>query len=92
MEAVQQQSVPISEARLISPAMRPPRKSAPRLSIVLLVTLASGAFLSFGIAYLREAGDGTLRTTGSQRHTAFQLLGHGPDFDSPHHANWIQNI
>jgi polysaccharide biosynthesis transport protein len=46
MEAVQQQSVPISEARLISPAMRPPRKSGPRLSIVLLVTLASGAFLA----------------------------------------------
>lgn len=63
MEAVQQQTVPISEARLISPAMRPLKKSAPRLSIVLLVTVAGGALLSFGVAYLREASDGTLRTT-----------------------------
>jgi succinoglycan biosynthesis transport protein ExoP len=63
MEAVQQQTVPISEARLISPAMPPLKKSAPRLSIVLLVTVAGGALLSFGVAYLREASDGTLRTT-----------------------------
>jgi succinoglycan biosynthesis transport protein ExoP len=64
MEAVQQQSIPISEARLISPAMRPLRKSAPRLSIVLLMTLASGALLSVAVAYVREVSDGTLRTTG----------------------------
>ncbi len=50
MEAVQQQTVPISEARLISPAMRPLKKSAPRLTIVLLVTIVSGALLSFGVA------------------------------------------
>ena len=75
MEAVQQPFVPISEARLISPAMRPPGKSAPRLSAVLLVTLASGTFLSFGIAYLREAWDGTLRTTGQRdRNAAFLFM------------------
>lgn len=84
MEAVQQQSVPISEARLISPAMRPPRKSAPRLSIVLLVTLASGAFLSFGIAHLREAGDGTLRTTGQVKDTLhFNCLAMAPILTAP---------
>jgi succinoglycan biosynthesis transport protein ExoP len=79
MEAVQQQSVPISEARLISPAMRPPGKSAPKLSAVLLVTFASGAFLSFGIAYLREAWDGTLRTTGQVEDTLhFNCLAMAP--------------
>jgi succinoglycan biosynthesis transport protein ExoP len=84
MEAVQQQSVPISEARLISPAMRPPGKSAPRLSTVLLVTLASGTFLSCGIAYLREAWDGTLRTTGQVEDTLhFNCLAMAPILTAP---------
>lgn len=63
MEAVQQQSVPISEARMISPAMRPLVKSAPKLSIVLMLSVAGGAILAFGVAYVREISDGTLRTT-----------------------------
>ncbi|MCI0736557.1 MAG: polysaccharide biosynthesis tyrosine autokinase [Beijerinckiaceae bacterium] len=64
MESVQQLSIPISEARMISPAMQPLKKSAPKLSIVLLLTFAGGAVLSFAVAYLREGSDGTLRTTG----------------------------
>jgi len=64
MEAVQQQeAVPISETRLISPATRPLRKSSPKGMLTLLVALAGGGLLSFGFAYLREASDGVLRTT-----------------------------
>ena len=79
MEAVQQQSVPISEARIISPAIRPSSKSAPKLSTVLLLTFAGGAFLSFGVAYLREAWDGTLRTTSQVEDTLhFNCLAMAP--------------
>jgi succinoglycan biosynthesis transport protein ExoP len=84
MEAVQQQSVPMSEARLISPAMRPSSKSAPKLSTILLVTFAGGALSSFGVAYLREAWDGTLRTTGQVEDTLhFNCLAMVPVLAAP---------
>jgi succinoglycan biosynthesis transport protein ExoP len=64
MEAVQQQdSVPISETRMISPAVPPTIKSSPKTAMTLLMALAGGGLLSFGFAYLREASDGVLRTT-----------------------------
>ncbi|WP_036257259.1 polysaccharide biosynthesis tyrosine autokinase [Methylocapsa aurea] len=64
MEAVQQQdSVPISETRMISPAVPPMIKSSPKTAMTLLMALAGGGLLSFGFAYLREASDGVLRTT-----------------------------
>jgi succinoglycan biosynthesis transport protein ExoP len=63
MEAVQQQSFPITEARLISPASRPLKKSDPKGSIVLAVALAGGLVLAFGGAYLRELSDRVFRTS-----------------------------
>ncbi|ACB94777.1 AAA family ATPase [Beijerinckia indica] len=63
MEAIQQQSFPISEARLISPATPPLKKSAPHGSIVGLVSLFSGSILAIGAAYLREMSDRVLRTS-----------------------------
>jgi succinoglycan biosynthesis transport protein ExoP len=64
MEAVQQQdAIPISETRLISPATPPLRKSSPKSMLTLLFALAGGGVLSFAFAYLREASDGVLRTT-----------------------------
>ncbi|PNG26870.1 polysaccharide biosynthesis tyrosine autokinase [Methylocella silvestris] len=64
MEAMQQQdSAPISETRLISPAMPPMVKSAPKGSMILMLALAGGGLLSFAVAYLREASDGVFRTS-----------------------------
>lgn len=63
MEAVQQQSVPISEARLVSPAMRPLKRSSPKWWLVLLVSAGGGGLLSAAAAYFCEARDGTLRTS-----------------------------
>jgi len=63
MQATQQQSFPITEARLISPATRPLGKSQPRTMIVLGVTLAGGLMLSFGIAMIREMSDKVFRTS-----------------------------
>lgn len=63
MQATQQQSFPITEARLISPATRPLGKSQPKTVIVLGVTLAGGLMLSLGIAMFRELSDKVFRTS-----------------------------
>ena len=62
MEAIQEQSFPISEARLISPAAPPATRSHPKTLIVLAVSFAGGLMLAFGAAALREASDRVFRT------------------------------
>jgi polysaccharide biosynthesis transport protein len=62
MEAIQQQSFPITEARVITVAVAPQRKSAPLLHVVLGTAVIIGIFLSFGAAIMREAVDRVFRT------------------------------
>ncbi len=62
MEAIQQQSFPITEARVISPAAAPQHKSGPRASVVLAVAGFIGLLLSFGAAFMREIVDRVFRT------------------------------
>ncbi|MBR0858741.1 polysaccharide biosynthesis tyrosine autokinase [Bradyrhizobium liaoningense] len=62
MEAIQQQSFPITDARIISPAVAPTKKSKPVTSLVLAIALSLGLMASVGIAALREAVDGVFRT------------------------------
>ncbi|WP_370988252.1 polysaccharide biosynthesis tyrosine autokinase [Bradyrhizobium sp. DN5] len=63
MESVQQQSFPITEARVISAATTPLRKSYPKTLIILAGALFGGFLLSFGAAMARELGDKVFRTT-----------------------------
>lgn len=63
MEAIQQQSFPITEARVISAAAAPTRKSSPVTLNVLGLATALGCILSFIVAALREAIDRVFRTT-----------------------------
>ncbi|MCK1663451.1 polysaccharide biosynthesis tyrosine autokinase [Bradyrhizobium sp. 151] len=64
MESVQQQSFPITEARVISAATTPLKKSYPKSLIVLAASLLGGLMLAFGAAMLRELADKVFRTTG----------------------------
>ncbi|MCA1469225.1 polysaccharide biosynthesis tyrosine autokinase [Bradyrhizobium sp. IC3195] len=64
MESVQQQSFPITEARVISAATAPLGKSSPKGTVVLLAALMGGLILSLGIAVARELTDNVFRTTG----------------------------
>ncbi|MDA9453640.1 exopolysaccharide biosynthesis protein [Bradyrhizobium sp. CCBAU 21359] len=64
MESVQQQSFPITEARVISPASTPLVKSYPKTLAVLGAALLGGIMLSFGAALAREFTDKVFRTTG----------------------------
>ena len=61
MEAIQQQSFPITEARLISAAAPPERKSGPKTFVILAIAGAVGFALSFGLALMREAVDRVFR-------------------------------
>ncbi|MBI5128464.1 MAG: polysaccharide biosynthesis tyrosine autokinase [Rhodopseudomonas palustris] len=65
MESVQQQSFPITEARVISAASKPLKKSYPKTLIILAASLFGGLLLSFGAAMARELADNVFRT-GSQ--------------------------
>jgi len=71
MESVQQQSFPITEARVISPASTPLKKSYPKTLITLAASLFGGLLLSFGVAMTRELTDRVFRTTSQ----AEELLG-----------------
>ncbi|MDD1519189.1 MULTISPECIES: polysaccharide biosynthesis tyrosine autokinase [Bradyrhizobium] len=63
MESVQQQSFPITEARIISAATPPLAKSSPKSSIILIAALVAGLVLGFGAAIAREVTDNVFRTT-----------------------------
>jgi polysaccharide biosynthesis transport protein len=63
LEAVQQQSFPITEARLVGAADAPLSKSYPKTSLVMLLALVGGSMLSFGVGALREAFDRVFRSS-----------------------------
>ena len=62
MESVQQQSFPITEARVVTPAARPLTKSQPQTILALLLSAAGGLILGLGIAHLRDLSDRVFRT------------------------------
>ncbi|PSO25960.1 polysaccharide biosynthesis tyrosine autokinase [Bradyrhizobium sp. MOS002] len=63
MEAIQQQSFPITEARIISEATAPQQKSFPLPLPILGIATVVGIILSFAAATVREAFDRAFRTT-----------------------------
>jgi succinoglycan biosynthesis transport protein ExoP len=63
MEVTEQQSLPTTDARVITAATPPGGASSPRTSRILLVTGVLGLMLSFGAAWLRESIDRVFRTT-----------------------------
>jgi succinoglycan biosynthesis transport protein ExoP len=61
-ESVQQQSFPITDARVISRASRPLEKSHPKTALVLAISSLGGILLSFSLALLRDLSDRAVRT------------------------------
>jgi polysaccharide biosynthesis transport protein len=62
MGSVQQESFPISQARVISPAA-PPQKSKPTAGLILAIGLFGGIALGAAVGFLREIMDRVFRTS-----------------------------
>ncbi len=62
-EAIQQESFPITEARLISPAAAPSSRSSPKAPMVLGGALFFGLIAGFGFACLRDFTDRVFRSS-----------------------------
>ena len=62
MESVQEESFPVSDARVISPATRPLSKSSPKVIIVLPIAALAGMVLGFGIGLWRDLSERVFRS------------------------------
>ena len=62
MESVQEESFPVSDARVISPATRPLSKSSPKAFIVLPIAGLVGMVLGFGIGVWRDLSERVFRS------------------------------
>jgi succinoglycan biosynthesis transport protein ExoP len=62
MESVQQQSFPVTDARLITQATHPFSKSSPRTAMVLSMASVLGLLIGLGAGLLRELSDRGFRT------------------------------
>jgi succinoglycan biosynthesis transport protein ExoP len=63
MGSVQQESFPISEARVISPAAPPQSKSKPKSGLILALGLLGGIGLGAALGFLRDIMDRVFRTS-----------------------------
>ena len=63
MDSVQQQSFPIPEGRLISPAARPLQRSSPKTFVTLAISACVGILLGFAIGVVRDLWDRAFRTS-----------------------------
>jgi polysaccharide biosynthesis transport protein len=62
MGSAQQETFPITEARVISPASPPLNKSKPKSMVVLALSIVGGLGLGLGLGMLREILDHVFRT------------------------------
>ncbi|MCI0468344.1 MAG: polysaccharide biosynthesis tyrosine autokinase [Beijerinckiaceae bacterium] len=63
MQTIQEQTFPITEARLVGPAEPPMGKTYPKSYLILALAAVGGAVLSFGVASAREMLDRVFRSS-----------------------------
>lgn len=73
--AVQQQSFPSTEARVITPASLPDSKSSPKTGVTLFLALLGGGLLGVGAAAIQEHLDRVLRTRQQLEALGIDCLG-----------------
>ena len=84
MEATQQQTFPITEARIITPASEPLRKSSPKTLLILAMAMAGGLGMGAAAAFVREQMDNVYRDgTEMEESTGIECLGILPQIDPP---------
>jgi len=83
-EAVQQQSFPITEARVITPALVPRGPSHPKSSVILALALLAGGAIGVMVGALRELRDRAFRTEEQAREELpLEFLGVLPLIQTP---------
>jgi polysaccharide biosynthesis transport protein len=83
-EAIQQQSFPVSEARVITAARPPLNASYPKRSLILALSLVMGAMVGAGLGALREHRDRVFRTASQVRdELGLEFLGMLQEVHSP---------
>jgi len=100
-EATQQQSFPITDARIITRAQVPTAPSAPKKPLILALAMALGAAFGGGIGAFREFRDRFFRTGEQVRDVlSLEYIGHIPTVDAkeassgasePESARGLQN-
>ncbi|CAN7488749.1 AAA family ATPase [Bradyrhizobium sp. LjRoot220] len=81
--ATQNQSFPISEARIISTAVKPDKKSSPKTLLALVGGLVGGLCFGFGAAFSKELLSDVLRSPGDvEDELGVKCLGVLPDLRS----------
>jgi succinoglycan biosynthesis transport protein ExoP len=89
-EAVQRESFPVSDARVISPAAKPLGKSAPRSKLVMALAGLVGGILGMSIAVVRQALDRSLRSPRQlRRNLSIECLGLLPRVTGGRWANLL---
>jgi polysaccharide biosynthesis transport protein len=63
MGSVQQETFPISETRVIYPAVPPPSKSKPKSALILAIGMVGGLALGIGLGLARDFMDRVFRTS-----------------------------
>lgn len=85
--AIQQQSFPINDARVITVATPPLGASSPKYLLILAVGLLMGALVGVGLAYLQEQRDNVFRTGEQvQSELGVEFLGMLPILQASRHA------
>ncbi|WP_181705723.1 polysaccharide biosynthesis tyrosine autokinase [Chthonobacter rhizosphaerae] len=74
-EALQKQSFPVSEARIITPATQPLGPSAPKKGLMVFGSLFFGLMMGVGIGALREFRDRGFRTGQQVEQLGLEFLG-----------------
>jgi succinoglycan biosynthesis transport protein ExoP len=83
-EAVNQQSFPITEARVVTTALAPARPSHPKTAIILALSLLLGGVIGAAIGGVRELRDRAFRTEEQVRdELLLESLGMLPLVDAP---------
>jgi succinoglycan biosynthesis transport protein ExoP len=83
-EALQQQSFPVTEARVITSATPPQYASYPKRGLILALSLAMGAMFGSGLGALREYRDRVFRVASHVRdELGLEFLGMLQDVDAP---------
>lgn len=83
MEATQQQTFPVSDARLITAATPPSGKSSPKTTLILGGASVLGLFFGVGLALARDRMDNVFRTVSQvEALTGAECLGILPKVDA----------